>query len=1476
MTISGADHMNHLTLTTLSPRRGLQALSAGLLGAIGFSALMAGSAVAGPGYAGLCTLVGTTVTCDGGDAAVGVNVGDIGVTLLEINTITGNIVPAYGTPGVVLDTTNAATATINLGVYDIKAKGPGADGIYVSAWGDDTNAALTLTGDVDSEGARGVVVTGSGTVVSNTTGDISALGDALTAKAWGGSVNLDHVGNLTSLEGKGIYAEGLGNDIYVDGNIDSLGGGIYSHSWDGGSTELIIEGNVKSREGSAIVVEEDSGAANIDVTGNIAAHVDGIKATAIGDVTIDHTGSLITDVGVGIYGKSSTGSVAITHDGGSFVAHGDGIVGDAHGSGDGVTVNVVGNLTSDAGRGVVATTAGGTIDLNLGGSTTAKKDAIWAKAGGGGSLAIDIDSNGNIVSYDERGIYAETTGSGITADSKTFGIRIDQDGDITAKKDAVTAITTNSKIYIDVDGSVESYDGKGISATSSNGLVDLKVTNDVISKLDAITAHADNGAIKVHVDNVTSYSGKGIDATSDNGALDLLANGTIVSQLTAVNAQTDSGNVSVVVDGGLTSYSGKGVFATTGNGTVGVTVVGGVTGELDAITAQSQSGAINVEVTGDVTSNTGKGITATTERGAVNVLVGNLDPLRISNLTSKLDAITARSDDSAVTVQVTGDLTSYDGKGVSASSDAGVVTVTMGGDVTSKLDAIYAQSDSSAVTVDVSGNLTSYDSKGVSASSDAGAVAVTVDGSVTTKLDAIIAKSTGGADGTVTVDLGSKIISYSGAGINASSTGGAVTVTASGGVEAELDSIRASSLGGDGVSAVSVTNSGGGIVSYKGSGIVASSAREGVTIVNTADLTAEMDGIFASSTGDSETSLVKVQQSGDIVVAKGIGIHVDAVSDAEIALDGNVSGGTYGIYASSLLAGVEVSIAEDSTISGSESDVYLSAFSTATLTNHAELSELSFVFDGPGAGIVDNYGTISGDFTFKGGAGTFNNRAGGTYNVGTMIDFVGGGTLNNAGLMVLSSGQPSSAIEDKSLNGNFAQTSTGRLYADMNLIDHTSDRLLMSGSANFAGTITVNLQGDLGDTILDDFTFIKAEGGASVGVASLSNPTLHGAVVVENGTDVVLRISDIDFDPEDIAADVSATSGYVESLFVAGAPIELKPLMLALVNTPDLETYEEALAQLAPEQYSQAIQNASSSNLNFSNRLLSCRVADGDNRFKAEGDCDWFGTRVSVLEQDETDDLTAFEQTFATLEAGTQRRLDDKWRLGGAIGLTTSSTSSADGSSVDATQGQAGVVIKYDADALLLASTLTGGYGVQQNERNVSIGNIDDTLTGDAPIAYLSARFHGAYTFDMGTAYIKPLFNLDLTATHFGGVTETGGSTALTIGAGTQYVATLNPAIEFGGEIVESNGTLIRPFVQVGLEASLSSDLDLEARFSGVDPSVGSFVISQPESEPLAKLSIGADVLTTDNATIRVYYDGAFSASSRKNGLGLKISGTMD
>ena len=719
------------------------------------------------------------------------------------------------------------------------------------------------------------------------------------------------------------------------------------------------------------------------------------------------------------------------------------------------------------------------------------------------------------------------------------------------------------------------------------------------------------------------------------------------------------------------------------------------------------------------------------------------------------------------------------------------------------------------------------------------------------------------------------ILSWAGAGIDASSTGGPVSIDAAGGIDAHLDAIRAISLGDDNVATVTVTND-GNLVSHHGSGIVASSTREGVTVTNTGTITADQDGISAVSTGNTNTSGVTVAQTGAITVAKGSGILALATgADVSVTQSGDITGGKFGIHATSQSGTATAEIGAGSVLSGTSlAGVYLNSITGSTLTNRGEISSqhgLAFEIDGPGAGIVDNFGTIRGNFAFDTGTGIFNNKQGATYIAGTAMDFAGGGTFTNAGLVSLTADP---ALQNTFLSGDYAQAATGKLLADIRFADTSSDRLVVSGTASLAGKLGIAFDSYDGG-LIKDFTLLTAAGGLTLDNVQFANVALKGVIVAENGTDAVLKIAGIDFTPDNLNRSRRATSSYVESVFNAGTPPALKPLFTELLNIDDIDAYDDAFAQLAPEQYAQEIASSYGANLGFTNRLLSCRVADGANRFKAEGDCDWAGARGTMFQQDQTADTDAFNQTFATLEAGAQRRLDANWRLGAAVGLTNSQLAASNGSSVIGTQGQAGMVVKYDADALLLAAALTGGYGVHHTDRRVVIGGIDDTLAGDAPIAYLSARFHTAYTVDLGAAYIKPLFNLDLTATRFGGLTETGGLTALTIDPGLQLAASFNPAIEIGGEIDAGNGTLIRPFAQLGLEATLASDLSLAARFSGVDPSVGSFAIGQPASEPMVKISLGADMLTSDAATVRAYYDGAFGAHSRKNGVGLKLGGTL-
>jgi hypothetical protein len=1371
-------------------RRLLAQLSASLMGAAGLSALMLGSAAADPLYEGTCGLDGTVVTCTGNEAADGVNVGDE-VTHLHIRDVTSDIVPTYGVGGVVMDSgTGGVAAVVNLGTHAIRASGEGADGVYVSAYGDQSSASLALTGDVESSHGRGVVVSGSGTVASSTNGNIASLSDALTGHSWGDSVTLEHTGDLTAWGGTGVVVDGLGSSVTVDGNITASGDGIYSHSYSNSDGTTVTQtGLIEAWNGTGILIEDANGGATINSTGDISAKIDGINVAASGDIDITQDGTLTASTGTGIAADSSNGAVSIARTGG--VSSGlNGVVARSHGFNGSVMIDSQGNIDAGTGSGVVAEAGDGPVSITLDGNTTAKNDAIWAKANGTSSgTGVDIDSKGDVTSYAGLGIYAETSGPGMTDGSASFGVRVVQNGNLVAKLDGITALSTgsgNSRVLVGISGDLLSYDGRGIVAQSDNGKVGVLTVGSVTSKSDAVYARsyaatAADGAVNIATKgNITSYDGGGIDAESASGGVVVASSGKITAQNDAIRAVTSGNGTAAVVNiknvGDIVSYSGRGIDGEAANKFVKV----------------DNSGSITSQLAGIVVASTGAGAT------------------------------------SYVEVKQRGNILSWAGAGIDASSTGGPVTIDAVGGIDADLDAIRAASEGD---------------------DHVATVAVTNDGS---------------------------LVSHHGSGIVASSTREGVTVTNNGSITADLNGISAVGTGNTGTSGVTVQQT-GNITVAKGSGIVASSAGEGVTVTNNGSIIADVDGISAVSTGNTGTSGVTVQQTGNITVAKGSGILALATgADVTVTQSGNITGGEFGIHATSQSRTATADIGAGSVISGSsDAGVYLSSITGATLTNHGDISSkygLAFKIDGPGAGVVDNYGTISGNFAFDAGEGSFNNMHGATYKAGTAMDFAGGGVFNNGGLLSLTADP---ALQNTFLSGDYVQGSTGKLLADIRFSDKSSDRLVVSGTASLAGKVGIAFDSFDGG-LVKDFTLLTASEGLTLGDVKFANIAVKGVVVAENGTDAVLKISGVDFTPDNLNRSRRSAGSYVENVFNAGMPSALKPLFTELLNIDDIDAYDAAFAQLSPDQYSDEVISSYGANLSFANRMLSCRVADGPNRFKAEGDCDWAGARGSVFQQDRTADSDAFNQTFATLEAGAQRRLDATWRLGGSIALTNSQLAAANGSTVSGTQGQAGMVVKYDTDALLLAAALTGGYGVNHNTRNVDIGMISDTLEGDAPVAYLSARVHTAYTVDLGAAYIKPLFNLDLTATRFGGVTETGGATALTIDPGLQYAAHFNPAIEIGGEFVAGDGTLIRPFAQVGLEASLASDLDLAAHFSGVDPSVGSFAIHQATGEPVAKLLLGADILTSDDATVRAYYEGAFGAHSRKNGVGLKMSGTFN
>jgi uncharacterized protein with beta-barrel porin domain len=101
-------------------------------------------------------------------------------------------------------------------------------------------------------------------------------------------------------------------------------------------------------------------------------------------------------------------------------------------------------------------------------------------------------------------------------------------------------------------------------------------------------------------------------------------------------------------------------------------------------------------------------------------------------------------------------------------------------------------------------------------------------------------------------------------------------------------------------------------------------------------------------------------------------------------------------------------------------------------------------------------------------------------------------------------------IQTTALTGNLVQGATGLLLTDINIAGNTSDRINVSGTANLAGAVQVQVL----NPILGPWqqTVLSAVGGTTNnGLALLASPALQAQLVYPNSTDVVVKSTGINF-----------------------------------------------------------------------------------------------------------------------------------------------------------------------------------------------------------------------------------------------------------------------------------------------------------------------------------------------------------------------------
>jgi hypothetical protein len=377
------------------------------------------------------------------------------------------------------------------------------------------------------------------------------------------------------------------------------------------------------------------------------------------------------------------------------------------------------------------------------------------------------------------------------------------------------------------------------------------------------------------------------------------------------------------------------------------------------------------------------------------------------------------------------------------------------------------------------------------------AVTVTSAGNITTagtSANGIFAADFG--TGTVTVtSIGNITTAGSSAfGINARSVGtGSITVSSTGNLTTE--GVGSAGILANGNGAITVTSAGN---------------------ITTAGLSAQ--GIFAAGGG---TGAVTVTSTGNIAVAgtNTFGIVAEGTGAVAVTSTGNITASgsvnSNGIAGASTGGPINI-IVNSGTVSGGSgvsAGVVFAGGTNNTLTNRGTVTALSGfaivgeVFSGAPVGnnTVNNFGTVTGSVVLDsttlvgntilgggGGVNAFNNMAGGVFNSGATVSLGAGNTLTNAG--TLSPGG-AGTIQTTALSGNLVQTATGRMLTDINIGGGTSDRINVSGTANLAGAVQLQVQNAILGPWQQTVLSAAAGGGTAVGLV-----VLGGAQLVFSGT----------------------------------------------------------------------------------------------------------------------------------------------------------------------------------------------------------------------------------------------------------------------------------------------------------------------------------------------------------------------------------------
>ena len=632
-------------------------------------------------------------------------------------------------------------------------------------------------------------------------------------------------------------------------------------------------------------------------------------------------------------------------------------------------------------------------------------------------------------------------------------------------------------------------------------------------------------------------------------------------------------------------------------------------------------------------------------------------------------------------------------------------------------------------------------------------------------------------------------------------------------------------------------------------------------------LTSSSDGVAGNVSLYAASNMAVSGPDSSLIVAQSVG--GDQSGDVDIALNGNVAAlgsqtvavtarsvsgtGAVGnitianqmgqnLYAGSGGIGVKID-------GGDANSVVLRGESMTTDGLSGDV-----IIASTGNDVIENFGSLIGEFNLGSGVNRFINNAGATLVTGPSLA-VGRNQswLVNEGTMAI--GGVANA-QSTALIGSFEQTAAAEAYAELDFGTDVIDQIVATDRVKLDGKLYLTLMNP-GLVPSGEFSRALYTGEAGVedaGLQLITNESLviNYAINYSSGTAAMLDYT-VDFAPSWLMVNQRDVGAYLNRVQSVRSSDALSQTIVQLLYQENRDQYAGYLTSMTPEFYGEQVLQFVKSSQTFANKMLSCKQAGGDYRFTSEGNCAWVHAGFESLEYDEFGS-SEFDSNVYSL--GSQVAFGEHWFAGiGASREDIDGEGNKKAWSSDGTTTQLGFSLKYQPNQWKFASVLTYGRNETETIRN---GRVAESFSarGDRDSESLGLLLYGGYDFEFSKSYLRPTLELGVNRINAEDLVEAGAAELDLVLAETSETFTwIKPSVEAGYEYALENSGRVRFYARAGLRRYMGDDYtEVEAGLAGAG------ILADPISTEIGLGqnsilgAVGIDVLFSNEMTLQLQY----------------------